>query len=512
MALSSMPLIASGDASNPEIEDKDAEQQVGGNPMEGEPLTQQTNIRYGWFGDELINSFKVTIQTKRIEIVPIDLEFGLGLRNIKQYTAKYYIFFKSTRNNGNYFVKAMVETRIDITNPQNIIPQWHFYIGTGDTVGNAVITANTTGEINNEDATISILVPKEIIGSPYRGDSLTNTYAETQFEAFGVIATQRDRAPDEGYGRDYIFKYDPTIGTVELKIDGSSSKTVSSPGGTAVYKFTLTNTGNDDADISMMESGTLPSGWDATFDRNTVHLGAGKSTQVNLTVKTSSDAQDGETSSLTVRGKYEKDGKDVDTQGIIVTTTLKIQQSYSVSLSTSTPSKKCNPGKYEDFSITVKNSGSKEDTIQLSVEDKDGGLIVEIDKTEVKLTSKGTETINVKISVPIEEKEGNLSVVIKAVSKGDSSKTDKQELIVIVTKSGNYGKSSEGDGEKSPFDMNKIITIILLALIIAVVIVAYAVWKRGAKKIPIVRKEEVSEFKEVKKTEGKKEIKVEKKK
>jgi len=82
-----------------------------------------------------------------------------------------------------------------------------------------------TGEINKNDGTVTCKIPKSTIGNPQPGDVLTKT-SSSCFQRFGfwgrlgfspvfrlLIFDQfgkwqvEDRAPDQGYGNDYIVLY-----------------------------------------------------------------------------------------------------------------------------------------------------------------------------------------------------------------------------------------------------------------------------------------------------------------
>lgn len=501
--------FVSGDESSPEIRDKDYEQPISGNPLENEPLVQQANIDSAWFGSETVNSFETTIKVKRLRIVPLDLGIGGTLRNVKQLTVNYYVSFKNIKNSENYFTLATVKSEIDLQNFQNILPHYNFSIIRG-TPGNIQEIFPTSGTVDNARNTISVLVPKSIIGNPQAGDRLNETYAETKLEVVGggilnldLLEIDRDRAgwyADDNFGQDYVFKYSATKGTIKLDISGVNSKSVS-PGDSATYLFKLTNTGEKN-EVRMNSHGTLPTGWSASFDKPIISIDKNSIESVKLTVKTSSSAKDGENVILNVYGNYTEDGKTFQTSLIPITTIISIQQNYSVSLTASQSTKKCSLNYYITFPLIVKNEGRKEDTISISIEDKEGDLIVEVDKTEVRLESKKSETINVKVSVPKTSSLGNFNITIKATSTNDSTKFAEKILTVEVTDAKDGIPLQENGEERGPFDMNKILSLLLLALIIAVVIVAYAVWRRGRRKEIAISK--VEEFKEVKKVEKKK--------
>ena len=68
------------------------------------------------------------------------------------------------------------------------------------------ITKGTEGSYNLEEGLIKIKIPKNEVGFK-KGDKLTNTFAFSwQKIIFGWIPWFYDRAPDAGYGKDYVIQ------------------------------------------------------------------------------------------------------------------------------------------------------------------------------------------------------------------------------------------------------------------------------------------------------------------
>ena len=66
----------------------------------------------------------------------------------------------------------------------------------------------SNGSYNLKSGVITMEIQKSMIGNPRPGDVLTNTYALAwQKIIFGWIPWFIDRAPDKGYGENYIIQY-----------------------------------------------------------------------------------------------------------------------------------------------------------------------------------------------------------------------------------------------------------------------------------------------------------------
>lgn len=86
---------------------------------------------------------------------------------------------------------------------------WLGLLSTGLISNNSSETSTTVfSSINTDKDTITIVIPKDLIGTPHQGDVLTDTQA-LAIQTLPIISSigWEDHAPNEGYGRTYSIKY-----------------------------------------------------------------------------------------------------------------------------------------------------------------------------------------------------------------------------------------------------------------------------------------------------------------
>lgn len=108
-------------------------------------------------------------------------------------------YFLWTFGEADYWTRA----RVDLTTAGEAV----YSYGTFNQAGTRTTIEATTGSFNpGPNGTIQVVAPKEGVGSPSAGTSLTNTYADASIgQGFGLTLLEIvDRAPDgEAYGTDY---------------------------------------------------------------------------------------------------------------------------------------------------------------------------------------------------------------------------------------------------------------------------------------------------------------------
>ena len=123
-----------------------------------------------------------------------------------------------TMNNVNYLVSGGLGIYLGGVHELSVI------VGVAKIFG---IFTEITGSMGLNDSTITCKIPKSIIGNLHAGDVLTKTNAGTSqrtrimeklgrdayfrtlfFQKLGISSLGwMDRAPDDGYGRDYTIQY-----------------------------------------------------------------------------------------------------------------------------------------------------------------------------------------------------------------------------------------------------------------------------------------------------------------
>jgi hypothetical protein len=189
-----LPITAmAGDETNPEISDKTGDARM------------NVDIQKAWFFEDPTTPeyLYVTIQVSFLQ---------------PKYPGTLLNDVYWTMNNVNYYVGGGLGIYLGgIINP--------LYVAVG-IVGTSTLT-DITGSLDFKNNTITCKTPKSLIGNPHAGNVLTKTYAGTSqrtpfMEKLGWDTYFRtwlfrslrlsllgwmDRAPDGGFGRDYIIQY-----------------------------------------------------------------------------------------------------------------------------------------------------------------------------------------------------------------------------------------------------------------------------------------------------------------
>lgn len=443
---------SAGDEDNPEIEDED--------DIIPDTLMPDRDIDKAWFGNETLETFQTTLQVKNLgpePIIPLPFEFLW-----KEYTAEYYVFFTNEEDGEEYYSMARFEFQLNAT-----IPSMHYYIGKGNET-----LAETYGYVDFGNNTLTVVVFKSVIGNISRGSNLTNTYAESK-AVLGLLTgtTQeldRDRAPNEGYGKNYTITDGKVINDVSLQVSPSSLEVEN--GESAEYNITVQNHGEYKRDISLSLSGIPNVYWSAQLSKTLITLTPYNSTYVILTV-IPNGAEDGEKAVITVTETHTQDGILV-TSEITTTTTAIIPTYYGVELSFDKEEMerkgKISPNRFETYLIVIRNTGNAgQDTFDLSIGFYPEGWKVSLNKNSITLNVSDFDIITVTVEVPKSAKHGDeASIKITAVSRSDVTISDFVYLNITVSEKGDFGQHYPDNENKN----KNIIDTTLLFIIIGVAV------------------------------------------
>ena len=188
------------------------------------------------------------------------------------------------------------------------------------------------------------------------------------------------------------------------------------------YVFTVTNTGTTNDTMKLTTSGNVT----ATLSETSVSLTPGASSVVRLTVPGTTLATAGE---YVVDITATSQGDTTKTAQLTATTTVSVVYGVSLKVVDSLETERLYVGQGTDYTLTVTNISTTDDTIQLTTS---VGTAVILSKTSVSLapgaSSKVTLTIpGTALSVP-----GGYVVQVTATSGGDSEKTAQIETITYV--------------------------------------------------------------------------------
>ena len=284
-------------------------------------------------------------------------------------------------------------------------------------------TINITNEGNGED---------DITLSLHGGNATWGTLAESSFTlAAGESdeTTLRVTAPDgtlaqNGYSitiratsedtstkaNRNVFLNIQQVFEVSVSVSGDSTKS-GDPGDSLSYTITVKNKGNGDDAVNLALEGDQAD-WGSIVED--VDLDAGESMMVNLTVNIDEEANFGDYS-IAVNGSSDEAETDTyDTTSVTVT----VNKEYKVDLLINEAQKNGDAGSSVVYDIIVKNKGTGDDTIRLSVDEWPSGWTANFNHTEVDISAGKDALVN--LTVTIKEKEDNQAFYVNftAVSIG----------------------------------------------------------------------------------------------
>ena len=284
-------------------------------------------------------------------------------------------------------------------------------------------TINITNEGNGED---------DITLSLHGGNATWGTLAESSFTlAAGESdeTTLRVTAPDgtlaqNGYSITIratsedtttkasraVFLNIQQVFEVSVSVSGDSTKS-GDPGDSLSYTITVKNKGNGDDAVNLALEGAQAD-WGSIVED--VDLDAGESMMVNLTVNIDEEANFGDYS-IAVNGSSDEAETDTyDTTSVTVT----VNKEYKVDLLINEAQKNGDAGSSVVYDIIVKNKGTGDDTIRLSVDEWPSGWTANFNHTEVDISAGKDALVN--LTVTIKEKEDNQAFYVNftAVSIG----------------------------------------------------------------------------------------------
>jgi len=334
--------------------------------------------------------------------------------------------------------------------------------------------------------TIVFTIKRADIGNPQDGAVISSIQCTTWFGALygGTVPgfpwaafTVADCIPGEDVAQYSVagpYCPDYTLGAGSVSIGGvsltcASNKKDAHAGGIVTYDIIVKNEGSADETVSLSVAGA-PDKWAATLDKQQATVAADSSDTVALTVKAPSDAKEGDKANITVTGAYSGGGvASVCTVTAVVGAGTRI---YGAEITVSPTSGEADKGKQATYTVTVKNTGSAQDTITLEVV-SEKGWEVSLGKESISLAAGASGTATLTVKVPSDATEGDKDTAMITATCGDGT-TNVPKAVQTTVKA---GAGSSGDGAKKGF----IPGFEMLALIGGLGIVAI-IAKSGNKK------------------------------
>jgi hypothetical protein len=284
------PRVRAGDINNPEIVD-----------TEGDSASGKTShdILWAFMGYETNDTFAAVMGMKTLDTFTDPSQ----IQTVPVTTYEFYFTIKGV----NYAATASVPVHgpfgIDIRFALNTVE----YNGT--TPSKETNKASITGRYDAAHGMINMTVTKSSVGGVEPGDRATNLWC-------GVYSKQRssginmttpvleDRAPDNGYGTDFIYVGSPEGQIVALDLSTSSNLPQNITAFTPLkFELSVFNNGTNSVVVTM-RNGTVNSHFNVSFSSppSGMTLEKGRSANITMAVKIKDlrNTKDGETITITV--------------------------------------------------------------------------------------------------------------------------------------------------------------------------------------------------------------------
>ena len=188
-------------------------------------------------------------------------------------------------------------------------------------------------------------------------------------------------------------------------------------GGSVTYDVAIANNGDAEETVAIATY-NAPEGWTATLDKMQVTLAAGASDTVKLTVTAATDAEVGTVATIKVTGTYSGGGvSSIDTVSTVVGGDA---QTYGAQLTASSTTGEADKEKTAEYTITVRNTGSAQDTIALGASSASGWNVA-VSKAELSLAAAASGTVTLSVTVPKTAIEGDIDTTTLTATVGDGS-------------------------------------------------------------------------------------------
>lgn len=142
-----------------------------------------------------------------------------------------------------------------------------------------------TGTYSTSTHTLKYPFPKSGLGDPKAGTHLTKTWAAIWNKNFGQSnRSLEDRAPNSGYGLDYIVRGAPGNEIIDVRLSADNTTLTVKPNEPARFTLRVTNNGTSQVTAELFNSSPRSSGWTVKLSLENLTLINGTSKVVFVTV------------------------------------------------------------------------------------------------------------------------------------------------------------------------------------------------------------------------------------
>ena len=237
----------------------------------------------------------------------------------------------------------------------------------------------------------------------------------------------RDAAGNVGdWSSTWTLIIETIVRGIEVSISPGSKS--GAPGDTLTFTVTVKNKGSLEDTYDLAASDTDVPSWNPMVSPTSLTIAAGGSKTATLSVTIPSDASSGTKHTITITAKSTEDPAVSDSASCTAQATVQM----GVEVSISPDSKSGPPGETLTYNVTVKNTGSIDDTYTLSAVGAEGWS-VSIEPTSPILAAGATGEATLSVVVPPDASENDsITVTVSATSTAYPSVTDSDTCSTIV--------------------------------------------------------------------------------
>jgi hypothetical protein len=179
--------------------------------------------------------------------------------------------------------------------------------------------ATFSGTYSVSSHTIQYPISKTEIGEPKAGTHLSKTWAAVWNTNRGQTdRTLEDRAPNAGYGMDYIVRGSAGAEIIDVKMSTDTPDVHFKPNEKAEFKLNVLNNGTSTVNIALSNQ-TVDKGWTCTLSNENLTLPVNKTIVVTVTVTCPRDAKNNTTEKIYIGARVRTGTNQTGSASIILT-------------------------------------------------------------------------------------------------------------------------------------------------------------------------------------------------
>lgn len=280
--------VRAGNVNNPDVVDNEGDSANG---------KSSQDILWGFMGYETNDTFAVQLGMKTLDTYT---DPSL-IQSLPIITYEFYFTIKGV----NYAAAAQVPVHgpfgIDISFSVMQVE----YNGTTPSKENS--KGSATGRYDAAHGTINMTISKSTVGGVDAGDRATNLWCGvwSKQRSSGINMTPRvlqDRAPDTGYGKEFIYVGSPEGQVIALELTTTSTLNQNVTAfGSVKFNLTVFNNGSSMVQVGL-RNGTVNPKFNVSFSPLSMNLEPGRYANITMYVKIKDirNTKDGETATISV--------------------------------------------------------------------------------------------------------------------------------------------------------------------------------------------------------------------